>query len=51
DEVVTGFRAGLGGAQAYFNVMPDITVLGKCLTGGYPMAGAIGGRRDVMQLL
>lgn len=51
DEVVTGFRAGLGGAQGYFNVMPDITVLGKCLTGGYPMAGAIGGRRDVMQLL
>ena len=51
DEVVTGFRAGLGGAQGYFNVMPDITVLGKCLTGGYPMAGAIGGRREVMQLL
>jgi glutamate-1-semialdehyde 2,1-aminomutase len=51
DEVVTGFRVGTGGAQAYFNVMPDITVLGKCLTGGYPMAGAIGGRRDVMMLL
>ncbi len=51
DEVVTGFRAGMGGAQEYFNVMPDITVLGKCLTGGYPMAGAIGGRRDVMALL
>lgn len=51
DEVVTGFRAGMGGAQAYFNVMPDITVLGKCLTGGYPMAGAIGGRREVMALL
>jgi glutamate-1-semialdehyde 2,1-aminomutase len=51
DEVVTGFRVGMGGAQAYFNVMPDITVLGKCLTGGYPMAGAIGGRKDVMMLL
>ena len=51
DEVVTGFRVGSGGAQAYFNVMPDITVLGKCLAGGYPMAGAIGGRRDVMALL
>ncbi len=51
DEVVTGFRLGPGGAQAYFNVMPDITVLGKCLAGGYPMAGAIGGRRDVMMLL
>ena len=51
DEVVTGFRLGMGGAQAYFNVKPDLTVLGKCLTGGYPMAGAIGGRRDVMMLL
>ena len=51
DEVVTGFRIGMGGAQAYFGVTPDLTVLGKCLTGGYPMAGAIGGRRDVMMLL
>ena len=51
DEVVTGFRVGLGGAQAYFGVKPDITVLGKCLTGGYPMAGAIGGRKDVMMSL
>ncbi|HZS23157.1 MAG TPA: aminotransferase class III-fold pyridoxal phosphate-dependent enzyme, partial [Pseudonocardiaceae bacterium] len=51
DEVVTGFRLGMGGAQAYFGVKPDLTVLGKCLTGGYPMAGAIGGRRDVMMLL
>jgi glutamate-1-semialdehyde 2,1-aminomutase len=51
DEVVTGFRVGMGGAQGYFGVNPDITVLGKCLTGGYPMAGGIGGRRDVMMLL
>jgi glutamate-1-semialdehyde 2,1-aminomutase len=51
DEVVTGFRIGMGGAQGYFGVIPDITVLGKCLTGGYPMAGGIGGRRDVMMLL
>jgi glutamate-1-semialdehyde 2,1-aminomutase len=51
DEVVTGFRTGLGGAQAYFGVMPDITVLGKCLTGGYPMAGAIGGRKEIMMSL
>jgi glutamate-1-semialdehyde 2,1-aminomutase len=51
DEVVTGFRIGMGGAQGYFSVKPDITVLGKCLTGGYPMAGGIGGRRDVMMLL
>ncbi len=51
DEVVTGFRIGLGGAQGYFNVKPDLTVFGKCLTGGYPMAGGIGGRKDVMMLL
>ena len=51
DEVVTGFRVGMGGAQGYFGVKPDITVLGKCLTGGYPMAGGIGGRRDLMMLL
>ena len=51
DEVVTGFRVGMGGAQGYFGVKPDITVFGKCLTGGYPMAGGIGGRRDVMMLL
>jgi glutamate-1-semialdehyde 2,1-aminomutase len=51
DEVVTGFRLGMGGAQGYFGVAPDLTVLGKCLTGGYPMAGAIGGRRDIMMLL
>jgi glutamate-1-semialdehyde 2,1-aminomutase len=48
DEVVTGFRLGLGGAQGYFNVMPDLTVFGKCITGGYPMAGGVGGRRDVI---
>lgn len=51
DEVVSGFRSGLSGAQGYFNVRPDLTVFGKCLTGGYPMAGGIGGRRDIMQLL
>jgi glutamate-1-semialdehyde 2,1-aminomutase len=51
DEVVTGFRAGMGGAQAYFGVTPDLTVLGKCLTGGYPMSGAIGGRKDIMMSL
>ncbi len=48
DEVVTGFRIGLGGAQGYFGVKPDLTVFGKCITGGYPMAGGVGGRRDVM---
>lgn len=49
DEVVTGFRVGMGGAQGYFNVKPDLTVFGKCLTGGYPMAGGVGGRREVVQ--
>ncbi len=48
DEVVTGFRVGLGGAQGYFNVKPDLTVFGKCVAGGYPGAGGVGGRRDVM---
>jgi glutamate-1-semialdehyde aminotransferase len=48
DEVVTGFRLGLGGAQGYFNVKPDLTVFGKCIAGGYPMAGGVGGRREVV---
>ena len=51
DEVVTGFRVGMGGAQGYFNVKPDLTVLGKCITGGYLMAGDIGGRKSVMMTL
>jgi glutamate-1-semialdehyde 2,1-aminomutase len=49
DEVVTGFRLGMGGAQGFFGVKPDLTVLGKCITGGYPMAGGVGGRREVMK--
>lgn len=48
DEVVTGFRIGMGGAQGYFGIKPDLTVFGKCVTGGYPMAGGVGGRRDVI---
>jgi hypothetical protein len=48
DEVVTGFRLGLGGAQGYFGVKPDLTVLGKAVSGGYPMAGGVGGRADIM---
>jgi glutamate-1-semialdehyde 2,1-aminomutase len=48
DEVVTGFRVGMGGAQGYFGVTPDLTVFGKCITGGYPMAGGVGGRADVI---
>ncbi len=48
DEVVTGFRLGLGGAQGYFGVKPDLTIFGKCITGGYPMAGGVGGRKEVL---
>jgi len=48
DEVVTGFRLGMGGAQGYLDLKPDLTIFGKCITGGYPMAGGLGGRRDVM---
>ncbi len=48
DEVITGFRAGLGGYQAYAGVMPDLTCLGKVVGGGMPV-GAYGGRREVMQ--
>lgn len=48
DEVVTGFRMGPGGAQGYFGVRPDLTVFGKVVAGGYPAAGGVGGRRDLM---
>jgi L-ribulose-5-phosphate 4-epimerase len=48
DEVVTGFRAGLGGAAGYFGVTPDLTVLGKAVSGGYPMAGGVGGGAEIM---
>ncbi|MBD3255104.1 MAG: aminotransferase class III-fold pyridoxal phosphate-dependent enzyme [Candidatus Lokiarchaeota archaeon] len=51
DEVVTGFRLDLGGAQKYFNVKPDLTVFGKILTQGYPSTGAVGGRADVMNVV
>jgi len=48
DEVMTGFRVSLGGAQERFGVMPDITTLGKVIGGGMPV-GAYGGRKDLMQ--
>ncbi len=48
DEVMTGFRVALGGAQAYYGITPDITMLGKVIGGGMPVA-AFGGRRDIMQ--
>jgi len=48
DEVMTGFRVALGGAQARYGVRPDLTTLGKVIGGGLPV-GAFGGRRDIMQ--
>lgn len=48
DEVVTAFRVGPGGAQGYFNVRPDLTVFGKIVSGGFPMAGGVGGSEDIM---
>jgi glutamate-1-semialdehyde 2,1-aminomutase len=48
DEVITGFRVGPGGAQEFYNIMPDITCLGKIMGGGLPV-GAYGGRRDIME--
>jgi glutamate-1-semialdehyde 2,1-aminomutase len=50
DEVITGFRVGRGGAQERYGVMPDLTVLGKIVGGGLPLA-AFGGRADVMEHL
>jgi glutamate-1-semialdehyde 2,1-aminomutase len=50
DEVMTGFRVGLGGAQSVFSVTPDLTMLGKVIGGGLPV-GAFGGRRDILALL
>ncbi len=48
DEVMTGFRVALGGAQAYYQVTPDLTTLGKVIGGGLPV-GAFGGKRDIME--
>ena len=48
DEVMTGFRVALGGAQAYYGVKPDLTTLGKVIGGGLPVA-AFGGRREIME--
>ncbi len=50
DEVMTGFRVALGGAQALYGVKPDLTTLGKVIGGGLPV-GAFGGRRDIMQAI
>lgn len=50
DEVMTGWRVHRGGAQALYNITPDLTTLGKVIGGGLPV-GAYGGRRDIMQLV
>ena len=51
DEVVTGFRIGMSGAQGYMGVTPDLTVFGKVIAGGYPGAGGLGGKREYMKFL
>jgi glutamate-1-semialdehyde 2,1-aminomutase len=50
DEVITGFRVGLSGAQGRFGIQPDLTVLGKAIGGGYPVA-CVGGRAEIMELV
>lgn len=51
DEVVTGFRVALSGAQGYFGIVPDLTVFGKIVAGGYPSAGGVGGKREYASLM
>ncbi len=50
DEVITGFRLALGGAQEYYNVKPDLTTLGKIAGGGFPI-GIFGGKKEIMELV
>jgi glutamate-1-semialdehyde 2,1-aminomutase len=50
DEVITGYRVGIGGAQGVYNIRPDLTTLGKIIGGGLPI-GAFGGRREIMGLI
>jgi len=50
DEVITGFRLGLGGAQKTYGIIPDLTCLGKIIGGGLPV-GAYGGKREIMKLV
>ncbi|NLI52812.1 MAG: aminotransferase class III-fold pyridoxal phosphate-dependent enzyme [Clostridiales bacterium] len=51
DEVVTGFRVALSGAQGYFGVVPDLTIFGKIVAGGYPAAGGVGGKQEYASLM
>ena len=50
DEVMTGFRTALGGAQSVYNIIPDLTTLGKVIGGGLPV-GAFGGKKEIMDML
>jgi glutamate-1-semialdehyde 2,1-aminomutase len=50
DEIITGFRLALGGAQEFYDVRPDLTTLGKILGGGFPMA-AFAGKKEIMRLI
>jgi len=50
DEVITGFRVALGGAQSLYNIKPDLTALGKIIGGGLPIGG-VGGKKEIMDLL
>lgn len=50
DEVITGFRLALGGAQEYYGITPDLTTLGKIVGGGMPI-GAYGGRKEIMEMV
>jgi len=50
DEVMTGFRVALGGAQAHYNILPDLTTLGKVIGGGMPV-GAFGGKKEIMDYI
>ena len=50
DEVMTGFRVALGGAQAHYNIKPDLTTLGKVIGGGMPV-GAFGGKQEIMDFI
>ena len=50
DEVITGFRLGMGGAQGYYGVTPDLTIMGKVIGGGFP-GGAFWGKAEIMELI
>lgn len=50
DEFITGFRLGISGVQGGFNIIPNLTCLGKIVGGGFPV-GAFGGKKNIMQLL